>query len=201
MRLLDPNDVTDPLMGLVSGVRSGDATAIDEFVRATAPLLLRVVRQILGVYHPEVPDVVQEASFAAIDSLQRFRGEAKVSHFVWRVAALTAMNARRRYQLRERYAAPLPDYDLLGSSEPCPYGLLVSAKRREAFRRLIDELPATQAEALTMYGILGFTVEEAAAVAGVPPNTLRSRLISAKSALRQKIAGDSELAELIQGVS
>jgi RNA polymerase sigma-70 factor (ECF subfamily) len=163
--------------------------------------MLRVIRQILGLYHPDVADVLQDATFALIDSMPRFRGESTVLHFVCRVAAFTAMNARRHGQLRERYAADLVDLDTFAAAEPSPFGLVVAAKRRETFRRLLDELPASQAEALTMHGILGWTIEEAAETTGVPANTVRSRLIAAKSALRKKLADDPELLELLQGVS
>ena len=70
-----------------------------------------------------------------------------------------------------------------------------------AARQLLDELPATQAEALTLHCVLGFTVEEAAEVSNVPANTLRGRLITAKALLRRKLAEDPELSELLSGVS
>jgi RNA polymerase sigma-70 factor, ECF subfamily len=196
-----PDSPNDPLRGSLPAVLAGDVGAVEQFLRATAPAVLRVVRQILGVHHPDVPDVVQEASFAVIDSLGRFRGESTVMHFVWRVAALTAMNARRKHRLRERFTVELPDFDVLAGSEPSPLGLVVAAKRREAFRQLLDELPATQAEALTMHCVLGLTVEEAAEVSNVPANTLRGRLITAKALLRRKLTEDPELSELLSGVS
>jgi RNA polymerase sigma-70 factor (ECF subfamily) len=192
---------SDPLYELIPDVLAGNDDAITRFLRITAPAVLQVVRKVLGVHHPEVPDVVQEANFAVIEALRRYRGDCKVLHFVWRVAALTAMNFRRRCQMRERFSAELPDFDVLGSSEPSPYGLVVAAKRREAFRQLLDELPAPQAEALTMHCILGFTVDEAAVVSGVATNTMRGRLVVAKSLLRKKLSEDPELAELVLGVS
>lgn len=191
----------DPLQGLVRAVLARDDGAVERFLCAIGPSLLRVVRQVLGVHHPDVPDVMQEACVAVIDSLERFRAESTVLHFVWRVAALTAMNARRKCQLRERFASDLSDLDALGSLEDSPYGLIVAAKRREAFRRLLDELPAVQADALTMHCVLGFTVEEAAHASGVPANTLRSRLITARASLRKRLSEDPEVAELLLGAS
>lgn len=191
----------DPLSALAAGVLARDGRIIERFVRVIGPTVLRIVRQILGVHHPEVPDVVQESIFAAIDSLPRFRNESTVLHFVCRVAALTAMNARRRWQLRERYAAEVADLDEFAAPEPSPYGLAVAAKRRCAFRELLDELPASQAEALVLHAVLGWTVEEAAAASGVAVNTVRSRLIAAKSLLRKRLVDDPDLRELMLGGS
>jgi RNA polymerase sigma-70 factor, ECF subfamily len=201
MSLVRPEIPADRMRPLVSGVLAGDGHAIEQFIRAAGPAILRVVRQILGSHHPDVPDVVQDATFATIDALGRFRGESTVLHFVCRIAALTAMNARRRSELRERFVADLSALDALAGSEPSPFGLAVAVRRREAFRRLLDELPATQAEALIMHCVLGWTVEEAAETIGVPANTLRSRLMTARTVLRKKLSEDPELWDLLVGVS
>lgn len=195
------NGSHDPLQGLVRAVQAGDANAIEPFLRAAAPAVLRVVRQVLGVHHPEVPDTVQEACVSLVEAIERFRGESTVLHFVWRVAALTAMNTRRKCQLRERLVTDLPDLECLGNADGSPYGLIVAAKRREAFRQLLEELPSAQADALTMHCVLGFTVEEAAQASAVPVNTLRSRLIAARTSLRKKLGADPELSELLLGAS
>jgi RNA polymerase sigma-70 factor (ECF subfamily) len=194
-------DRIDPLNGLVAGVLRGDKKDIEAFLRVIAPSMLRVIRQLLSVHHPDIPDVLQEASFAVIDSLPRFRGESKVLHFACRIATLCAMNARRRSQLRARYSVDVVDFDALSGSEASPFVRAVAEKRREAFRQLLDELPAPQAEAFTMHCVLGWTVEEAASLIGVPPNTIRSRLIAAKTELKRKVAQDEDLSELLRGAS
>lgn len=201
MSLESTHSPPDPLQGLVRDVLTRGEGAVERFLCSIGPSVLRVVRQVLGVHHTEVPDVMQEACVAIIDSLERFRGESTVLHFVWRVAALTAMNARRKCQLRERFTAELTDLDSLSSLQDSPYGLVVAARRREAFRHLLDELPAVQADALTMHCVLGFTVEEAAQASGVPANTLRSRLITARASLRKRLGEDPEVAELLLGAS
>ena len=136
-----------------------------------------------------------------IDALPRFRGDASVLHFVWRVAVLTAMNAQRRSQLRARSFADTPDFDDFSAGEPSPFCLAVAGRRRDAFRQLLDELPASQAEAICLHCVLGWTIDEAAALTGVPANTMRTRLATARAALRKRLADDPELSELLRGVS
>jgi RNA polymerase sigma-70 factor (ECF subfamily) len=151
--------------------------------------------------HPDVDDVAQDAVFAVLDALPGFRGESTVLHFVWRVAALTAINARRRVRLREQIARESVDLDELPGEAPSPATELVAARQRRAFRQLLEELPPVQAEVLALHCVVGLTVEEAAAVTGAPPNTVRSRLLTAKAVLRQRLAADQELLELLKGVS
>jgi RNA polymerase sigma-70 factor (ECF subfamily) len=62
----------------------------------------------------------------------------------------------------------------------------------------LSELPQPQAEALAMHCVLGYTVAETAQATGVPPNTVRSRLVSAKALLRGVLAEDAELAEQLR---
>lgn len=172
-----------------------------DFVRATAPSILRVVRQILGAGHPELTDVVQEAQFGALEALATFRGQCTVLHFVWRVAALTAMNARRRLQLREQITPADDTLDGYPSDEPSPMGHALAARRRDAFRKLLDELPAVQSEVLALHCVLGLTIAEVASATGAPSNTVRSRLLAAKAALRERVSAEPELWELVRGAS
>ena len=191
----------DPLAELVASVVAREPRAIEALVRATSPAALRVVRQILGTRHPDVGDVVQEAVFAAVEALDSFRAECTVLHFVCRVAALTAMNARRRLRLREQIAPDTDTLDQFPSDEPTPFGHTLARKRRDVFRQLLDELPAVQSEVLALHCVLGFTVAETAAATGVPLNTVRSRLLAAKAALRDRLSEDHELWELVRGAS
>ncbi len=191
----------DPLANLIGPVLERDARAVEAWVRATAPSVARVVRQILGTEHPDAADVTQEALFAALEALPGFRGDCTALHFVWRVAALTAMNARRRLRLREQVTQSSDETDAFATNEPSPLGNTLARRRRDAFRRLLDELPAVQSEVLALHCVLGFTIDETARATGVPANTVRSRLLAAKAALRERLSDDAELAELVRGAS
>ncbi len=54
-------------------------------------------------------------------------------------------------------------------------------------RKALAELPTEQAEVLHLVGVLGFTYIDAAAVLGVPPGTVMSRLSRARAALKYKM--------------
>jgi RNA polymerase sigma-70 factor (ECF subfamily) len=189
----------DPLAEAARAASAGDARAIDKLVLASGPSVLHVVRKIMGRCHPDVEDVAQDAIFAALDALPGFRGESTVLHFVWRVAALTAINARRRVQLRELIPSECIDLDELPGNVPSPISNVVATRQRCAFRQLLDELPPVQAEVVALHCVVGLTIEETAAATGAPPNTVRSRLMTARSVLRKRLAAYSELFELVKG--
>jgi RNA polymerase sigma factor (sigma-70 family) len=137
---------------------------------------------------------LQEALVAMLDALQRFRGESTVLHFACRVAVLTAMNARRRNSLRERTL--LQDGDIeAGASPPAVERL----EHREVILLLLDELPEPQAEVLALHCALGYTLSEIAAASGVPLNTVRGRLVTAKQFLRKQLLDQARLVDLEGG--
>jgi RNA polymerase sigma-70 factor, ECF subfamily len=191
----------DPLADLARGAAARQPRAIEAFVLATGLSVVRVVRRILGPHCAEVDDTVQEATFAVLESLPRFRGECSVLHFVCRVATLTAMNARRRAQIRAHVTVPTEDVDENPSADPSPMADAMASRRREACRALLDELPPAQAEVLAMHCALGYTIEEIASATGCPVNTVRGRLVTAKTALRERLAADEDLNETMRGVS
>ena len=187
------------LLALLPRAGAGDAAAINELLVHSLPPMLRVVRQVLGRYHDDVEDVLQEAAFGFMEALPSFRAECTLGHFARRVALLTALNARRRFQLRERLtpSAVPAELEVLGRRELSPtHGL--EERQRNAVLQLLNELPQAQAEALAMHCVLGFTVAEIAEASGVVPNTVRSRLVSAKQTLRAVLASDTELEEQLR---
>ena len=191
----------DPLADLARGAAGRQPRAIEAFVMATGLSVVRVVRRILGSHCSEVDDTVQEATFAVLEALPGFRGECTVLHFVCRVATLTAMNARRRAQIRVQVALSTDDVESHASEGPSPMSSAIESRRREACRALLDELPPAQAEVLALHCVLGYTIEEISSATGSPPNTVRGRLVTAKTALRERLAADEDLNETMRGVS
>ena len=81
--------------------------------------------------------------------------------------------------------------------DAAPLAAAVAERRRVVLRELLTALPEAQAEALALHLMLGHSIEEVAAAAGVPGNTVRSRIRLGKEALRARIDADARLAELL----
>lgn len=174
----------DPLASLARAAAAGDRGATERLLRALGPRLLRVVRGVLGSGHPEVEDTLQDCLLLVVRSLPAYRGDGDVTGYAVRITLRAAIHARRRIRARAPVSEELPEDD----RGELPPDAVSSARRREILRRLLSELPETQAEALALRVVLGHSLEEAAALAGVPENTLRSRIRLAREALEKRIA-------------
>ncbi len=188
----------DALAALAKAAAAGDRAAVRTFLVTVGPHLLRVVRRVLGVNHPEVDDVAQESAFAVMDALPRRRGESTVLHFVCRVAVLTAMNVRRREATRKRHSRQEHELEVeqLSGTLPAPDAGLSAQGSADLVRELLDSLPLQQAEVLALHCVLGYTVPEIAESANLPVETVRSRLRVAKQAVRERVLADPRLAKI-----
>src|SRR5271165_2748674 len=100
-----PNDdaaegVVDPLAALATAAMRGEAQAVQTLLLSVTPAMLRAVRGVLAVDHPEVEDVLQEATMGLLGALPSFRRQCTVLHFACRIGVLTALAARRRLRGR-----------------------------------------------------------------------------------------------------
>lgn len=191
---------SDPLAALARAAGRGDSAAIRTLLVTVGPHLLRVARRVLGAQHPEVDDVAQESAFAVMDALPEHRGECTVLSFVCRVAALTAMQVRRREAALKRKAVRDDgfDFEQAASALRAPDDELSARVSAEAVRRLLDTLPLEQAEVLALHCVLGFTLPEVADSSGAPLETVRSRLRLAKAALRERVLNEPALSPSVE---
>jgi RNA polymerase sigma factor (sigma-70 family) len=165
-----------------------------------APLMLRVVRSVLGARHPDVEDVTQDAVIQLLASLPSFRGESTVLYYAGRIALFTALGSRRREETRvSRIDPDDPSEQIIDHAGTSPLADAIANRRREVLLRLLDELPKPMAEALALHFVLGYTVDEIAKAANISPNTVWSRLRLGKEALLRRLERDRRLADLERG--
>jgi RNA polymerase sigma-70 factor, ECF subfamily len=186
----------DALEPLARDAAGGNAKAQRELCRRLGPPILSVLRAILGPSSPDLADQLQESLVALLGALPTFRGESSVSHFACRIAMKRALDARRKTRviasvMEAAASQPPPPADLPGDH-------LVSLRLREVLRELMSALPAAQAETLAMRVVLGYSVAEIGDETQVPLNTVRSRLLLAKKALKERILADATLRELAE---
>lgn len=189
----------DELADLATAAEHGDPIALRTLLTTIMPLLLRVVRRVLGPRHPELEDVAYEAAHAVIDGLPRFRREGTFRHYACRIAAFTATTVRRREasQKRNRLREQV-DVDLFAARERCPEQQAAAASLTPVVRQLVGTLSRPLAEALVLHVVLGFTVEEISRSSGAPAETIRSRLRLARQALRKQVVGNPILLEALE---
>ncbi|WP_438481805.1 RNA polymerase sigma factor [Oleiharenicola lentus] len=121
-------------------------------------------------------DLAQEILIALWQALPGFRGQAKLSTYVYRVAHSTAMNWKRS---RQRYARKVENY-ALNLMEP-----VVSPRDRERIEWLytrIRELPPTDRTLLLLY-LDQISYAEIAEITGLSESNIGVRLHRLKSQL------------------
>jgi RNA polymerase sigma-70 factor (ECF subfamily) len=176
-----------------------DLRAAQATVARVAPAMHAAVRSVMGPSHPDVEDVVQQALIAFVQSLPRFRGECQPTTYALRIAIRAALGARKRSHERScRLQASPPEDERDDLDDRSPVDEMQAENRRALVRQLLDELPAEQAETLTLHVILDLPLKAVAEATGVPLNTVKSRLRLAKHALRERIAADPPLADELE---
>jgi RNA polymerase sigma factor (sigma-70 family) len=173
--------------GLAARAAQGDAGATTQLLRLLAPKMARVVRGVLGPASCDVDDAMQQSLVGVVQALAAFRGECSPEGYACRIAFRTALAVRKAgHRNRNR----MDDTFVLESAAAPEHAHSAST---DMMRRLLSEIPEEQAEALSLRVILGWSIDEIAASAGVPGNTVRSRLRLAKEALRKRIEAEPQL--------
>lgn len=153
----------------------------------------RLVAGILGpAYSAEAEDATQEVFLLAYRKLDSFRGEARVSTWLYRLAYNRAIDYRRRLA-RRRDDAELPDENgaaELGAGAASPLGELLSGERGRELRRHLETLPPKQRTAVYLHYWLGCTMAEIAELMDARPATIKSHLFRARRALARALTKD-----------
>jgi RNA polymerase sigma-70 factor (ECF subfamily) len=94
---------------------------------------------------------------------------------------------------------PQPDDRDLEAMTPSPiegpHGAAVRGEMRALIERKLDELPEAFRTVFVLRGVEELSVEETAAVLGLPEATVRSRHFRARSLLRESLAREIDVAE------
>jgi len=148
---------------------------------------LRLAWRLVGGDAAAAEDVTQDAFVKAYSGLSRFRDEAQLSTWFYRILVRQAYSYLRWRRVRERFGGEAPD------EPPDPH---VKPQSDPALQRLISEalagLPRTQRDAFLLVHLEGFTVSEAARIMGRAPGTLKSNLHRARTALKRRLDGALE---------
>jgi RNA polymerase sigma-70 factor, ECF subfamily len=165
--------------------RRGDVAAFEVLVSARLERILRLVTAIV-LDEAEAADVAQETFVAAWRQLPRLREPAGFDGWLTRIAvneARMALRARRRRRVRE-IAVDRSDLALAA----LPPGAGVDARRLAA---ALDRLNADQRSLLALHYLEGHDVAGLAATLAIPAGTVKSRLFTARRALRAALEAEA----------
>jgi len=166
---------------LIRLAADGDARAIRSLYDRYAPRVYAVVRRIAGD-EDLAQDYAQEAWIRAIRALPTFRGDARFSTWLHRIAVNAALQALRKQETRKQRETPTPA-DL--AIAPKTQDSLLQKKLEQA----LDGLPEGMRRVLILHDVEGYTHEEIGDVLGVTAGTSKSQLFKARAKMRVMLAG------------
>ncbi len=167
--------------------RAGAADALAALVERYQPRIARLAYRLLG-WSGDVDDVVQEVFTAALRALPRFRGQAAIETWLYRITVNECRRVRRRSLLRLRFFRRV----LAERHNPRPAAPPETALReRETFQRVrqaVQDLPPRYREVVVLHYLEGLAVAEIAAITGLSSGAVEVRLHRARQRLRSALA-------------
>ncbi|MEV6208063.1 sigma-70 family RNA polymerase sigma factor [Kitasatospora sp. NPDC051914] len=179
------------LTELALAARLGRAEDVEAFVRATQRDVWRFVAHLAGT--DAADDLAQETFLRALRSLPGFAGRSSARTWLLSIARRTVVDRYRSAAVRPQHAA-LPDWE--EAAERQQPRATAGFEDGIALGDLLARVPEQRREAFVLTQVVGMSYGEAAAVAGCPIGTVRSRVARA----REQLVGLLREAETAGGV-
>ena len=193
---------------LVERLKRGDEDAFEDLVRRHSARLIGLARRILGD-EDLARDAVQDAFLNAFRALDGFNGDARLGSWLHRIvvnAALAKLRQRRRRPesfLSDEFSgdagagtcaqkAPLTEVESEAADDS-----LARRQESELVRGCIARMTESHRTVLTLRYIEEYDTVQTARILGVAPNTVKTRLMRARDALRAYIEREVELASAL----
>jgi RNA polymerase sigma-70 factor (ECF subfamily) len=182
---------------LVRRLRERDERAFRELITDYGDQIYNLLYRMTG-NKDEAQDVAQEVFITVFKSIDQFRGEAKLSTWLYRVAANHCKN-RIKY-LARRHDKARSDYDetaerisgggaaAVGAGHVSrPDDDLASRETERQVQAAIAELEEDHRLVVVLRDIEELSYEEIVQITGLPEGTVKSRLHRARLALKEKL--------------
>jgi RNA polymerase sigma-70 factor (ECF subfamily) len=146
-----------------------------------------------GMLHreDEARDAVQETFIAAYRNLANFRGDAKVSSWLHRIAVNQCLTKHRRAKTRsESYLEDEEAANSLAFAAPgrlSPARTTEQSERHQIVRRAVNSLSEDLRQVIIMKEFEELTFQQISEVLEIPLSTVKSRVYTALKQLRLKL--------------
>ncbi|MGB9177855.1 MAG: sigma-70 family RNA polymerase sigma factor [Pyrinomonadaceae bacterium] len=180
-------------------LRAGEAAAFNRMVNERTgdvyALLYRLTEDA-----EEARDLTQETFLRAFQSIERFRGDADLKTWLYRIALNQARNRWRWWRRRRRDSTVSLDAQdglseqtlgarLQDASSLNPEQETLARERETALRSALRSLGRPYREAVILRDVEGMSYEEVAATLEISVGTVKSRISRGRLELRKKLEG------------
>jgi RNA polymerase sigma-70 factor (ECF subfamily) len=164
--------------------RAGAEREFEERLVECGPLAYRVARAVLR-NSADAEDVAQEALLRAYRNFHRLRDRNRFRGWLVRIAFRLALDQLRSSKRREQRDTlwSLPEHQ----PRPAAEDLAASNEFQSHLDHALEELPEKLRLVLLLAAMEGHTLNEIAAMIGVPVGTVKSRIFLARKQLAEKL--------------
>ena len=178
---------------LVARAQGGDVESFNQLILRWERPIFALAYRVIG-REEEARDVVQETFLRAYRGIGNFRGQAKFSSWIYRIA----LNLCRDWIRKERRTpiSPVPEgVDLAEiAAESGPAESIEELVARHDLSRVVakamEQLPEEQRTAIILKEYHGMTFQEIADLQGCPLSTVKTRLYQGLIVLRRRLQQD-----------
>jgi RNA polymerase sigma-70 factor, ECF subfamily len=182
---------------LVTRAQDGDVDAFNQLILRWERPIYALAYRVLG-REEDARDVSQEAFLRAFRALPGFKGQAKFSSWLYRIA----LNLCRDWMRKQRRAPvqQIPEgidpVEMAGETGPAESieELVARKELSEVVSEAMKLLPEEQRTAIVLKEYHGMTFQEIADMQGVPLSTVKTRLYQGLTVLRRHLEKNGQMA-------
>lgn len=168
---------------LVEAAIGGDTAAFDVLVTRHRRSVYQVCYRFVN-HHEDAADLTQDTFVRAWKALGSFRGQARFSTWIYRIAVNVCLN---RVSLKTP-KTDVVDFDLVADQrQPAPGAAIDAAERQAMVRAAVNSLPPRQRAALILRTYHELSHQEVADIVGTSVGAVKANVFHALANLKKRL--------------
>jgi RNA polymerase sigma-70 factor, ECF subfamily len=184
---------------LLAAVRGGDASAATALHDRIRPQIDRTIARLLTPDDIDQDDIAQQAMIELVRTIGHYRGDCALDSWTSTITARVVYKHIRRRRIERRIFGSF-DSELVASMRSDSHTGR-EAMARTVIPRVVAHLCAideSRAWAFVLHDVCGYDLREIAEITGVTVAAAQTRLVRGRREVHERIAGDPELANLLE---